>query len=160
MHIEHNNNNNNNNIVTVDSDFSAHFALEILNIISTCSHMAVGGFFRRFFRIFCAPPACPKLSARFLSWSRSRRLQLFLSWSTSRRIQLFRSWNTLRQHLQFTLPLHLSWKILRQQLSPLQLQLWSSSRQFRLQRQLCHRHLQQVFNLVKVRIEFPRKFPP
>ena len=70
------------------------------------------------------------------------------------------SWNTLRQHQQFTLPLHLSWKTFRQHLSPLQLQSWSTSRQFRLQRQLCHRHLQHVFNLVKVRIEFPRKFPP
>ena len=96
----------------------------------------------------------------FLSGSTSRRLQLFLSWSTSRWLQMFRLWNTLRRHQQFTLPLHLSWKTLRQHLSPLQLQSWSTSRQFRLQRQLCHRHLQHVFNLVKVRIEFPRKFPP
>ena len=33
--------------VTVDSDFPAQFALENLNIIFTCSHMAVGGVFRR-----------------------------------------------------------------------------------------------------------------
>ena len=33
--------------VTVDSDFPAQFALENLYIISTCSHMAVGGVFRR-----------------------------------------------------------------------------------------------------------------
>ena len=34
-------------IVTVDSDFPAQFALENLYIIFTCSHMAVGGGFRR-----------------------------------------------------------------------------------------------------------------
>ena len=33
--------------VKVDSDFAAQFALEILDIISICSHMAVEGFFRR-----------------------------------------------------------------------------------------------------------------
>ena len=34
-------------IVTVDSDFSAQFAFENLDIIFTCSHMAVGGVFWR-----------------------------------------------------------------------------------------------------------------
>ena len=34
-------------IVAVDSDFPAQFALENLDIISTCSHMAVGRGFRR-----------------------------------------------------------------------------------------------------------------
>ena len=33
--------------VTVESDFPAQFALENLDIIFTCSHMAVGGVFRR-----------------------------------------------------------------------------------------------------------------
>ena len=33
--------------VTVDSDFPAQFALENLDIIFTCSHMAVGRGFRR-----------------------------------------------------------------------------------------------------------------
>ena len=35
-------------IVTVDSDFPAQFALENLDIISTCGHMAVGGVFGGF----------------------------------------------------------------------------------------------------------------
>ena len=33
--------------VTVDSDLPAQFALENLDIIFTCSHMAVGRVFRR-----------------------------------------------------------------------------------------------------------------
>ena len=115
-----------------------------------------------------------------------RRHLQFLSWNTSRRLQLFlfveyiapapavpvveyiapapavpvveylapaSSCSCHGAH-RTGLQLFLSWKTLRQHLSLLQLQSWSTSRQFRLQRQLC-----QVFNLVKVRIEFSTEVP-
>ena len=50
-------------IVTVDSDFPAQFALENLDIISTCSHMAVGGVFGCFDAFFALLRVVPELSA-------------------------------------------------------------------------------------------------
>ena len=83
---------------------------------------------------------------------------LLLSW-ISRQNQQFTP-STLRQHQQLYACLA-TWNTLRQQhLFAVQLRSWSTLRQFRLQRQLCHRHLHREFNLAKVRIEFPRKFPP